>query len=102
MKFPTHAVIGVTTGKLLGDIDGIYRVMSFMLGRPSFTHELAYYGKRAEVLIRRSLPSLPGEFAATHVNKDNFKECLAAWEREFGESFGILKLENGTALSRGH
>lgn len=84
MKFPTHAVLGTTTGHLLGDIGGIYKVISFLIGRPAYTHDLAYYGRRAEKAIKAALPELPGSADAEDINGDNYKEKLAAWEKRFG------------------
>lgn len=89
MKFPVHAVLGTTTGRLLGDIGGIYSVMSFLLGRDAFTHELAYYAHRAETAIRSVLPDLPGRDDAEHVNGENYKECLTAWEWQFGAEIDL-------------
>ena len=37
MKFPTHAVLSVSSGKLMGDIGGLYSVISFLIGRDAFT-----------------------------------------------------------------
>lgn len=84
MKFSTHAVLGTSTGRLLGDIGGIYKVISFLIGRPAYTHDLAYYGRRAEKAIKAARPDLPGSDDAEHVNGDNYKDFLAMWERKLG------------------
>lgn len=84
MKFPTHAVIGTTTGRPLGDIGGIYSVISFLIGRPAFTHEIALYGSRAAAAIKATIPDIPIEADAEHVDGGNYRYCLAGWERQFG------------------
>jgi hypothetical protein len=89
MKFPTHAVLGTSTGRLLGDIGGIYSVISFLIGRDAYTHDLAFYGRRAEAAIKAVRPDLPGPDDAEHVTKDNYKNCLAAWEKQFGNEIDL-------------
>lgn len=89
MKFATADVLGTTTGRLLGDIGGIYKVTSFLIGRDAYTHDLAFYGQRASAAIRSVLPDLPGEGDAEHVNRDNYRECLAAWETQFGAEIDL-------------
>ncbi len=84
MKFPTHAVLGCSTGRLLGDIGGIYSMISFLIGRDAYTHDLAFYGKRAETALRAAMPALPGRADAEHITQDNYRECLATWERQLG------------------
>jgi len=89
MKFPTAAVLSATTGILLGDISGVYRVTSHLLGRSAYTHELAYYGKRVSAAICAAVPGLPGRDAAEQINVDNWQEYLAKWEHEFGPEIDL-------------
>lgn len=89
MRFDTHAVLGTTTGRPLGDIGGIYKVISFLIGRDAYTHDLAFYGKRAAAAVRAARPDLPGEDDAKNITVDNFQACLAAWERQFGTEIDL-------------
>lgn len=89
MKFATADVLGTSTGRLLGDIGGIYRVISYMIGRAAFTHDLAFYGKRASAALKAAVPSLPVSADAEHVTGQNYKDCLAAWESEFGPEIDL-------------
>jgi len=84
MKFPTYAVLSTSTGVLLGDIGGVYGVVSFLIGRDAYTHELAIYGRRASAAIKAALPDLPIAKDAEHVNGGNFRKHLAKWEDRFG------------------
>ena len=83
-KFPTYAVLSVSTGRLLGELGPFYGVFSFLIGRPAFTHELSYYGERASVALRASIPGLPGADDAQHVNGDNYRSFLSGWEKQLG------------------
>lgn len=89
MKFPTHAVLSTCTGRLMGDIGGVYKVTSFLIGRDAFTHELPYYGRRAEKALRAVLPELPGKNDFEHVNGDNYRDVLAEWEAKLGSEIDL-------------
>lgn len=89
MKFKTVDVLSTTTGVLLGDIGGVYKVTSFLIGRPAYTHELAYYGRRASAAIRAAVPSIPTEEDAERVNKDNYNQFLAEWEAKLGTEIDL-------------
>ena len=39
-RFLTVDVLSTTTGRLLGKIDGVYEVVSYLVGRDVYTHEL--------------------------------------------------------------
>ena len=84
MKFATVDVIGTSTGRLLGDIGGIYKVMSYLIGRPAYTHDLAFYGCQASAALKAAMPDLPVAEDAEHVNGGNYRECLAIWVKQFG------------------
>ena len=89
MKFATDAVLGTSTGRLLGDIGGIYKVISLLIGRDAYTHDLAFYGRRASAALKAALPDLPVEKDAEHVTGENYRECLAAWEKQFGPEIDL-------------
>ena len=89
MKFATADVLGTSTGRLLGDIGGIYNVISFMIGRDAFTHDLAFYGRPASAALKAALPDLPVKEDAEHVNGQNYRDCLAAWVKQFGPEIDL-------------
>lgn len=89
MKFATHAVLGASTGRLLGDIGGIYKVISFLIGRDAYTHDLVFYRRQASKALKAAVPALPVEKDAEHVNGKNFQECLATWEKQFGPEIDL-------------
>jgi hypothetical protein len=60
-KFATHGVLSASTGILMGDIGDVYKVTSYLLGRPAYTHELAHYGKRVSEALIICHPELPNE-----------------------------------------
>jgi hypothetical protein len=89
MQFTTNAVLGTSTGRLLGDIGGIYKVLSFMIGRDAYTHDLAFYGRQASAALKAARPDLPVMEDAEHVTGENYRECLATWEKQFGPEIDL-------------
>ena len=89
MKFATADVLGVSTGLLLGDIGGIFKVMSFMLGRDAFTHELAFYGRQASAALKAAIPAIPVEKDAEHITGQNYRVHLAEWQKQFGAEMDL-------------
>lgn len=60
-KFPMQGVLSVSTGVLMGDIGGVYRVINYLIGRDAFNYELAHYGKAAAEALLICHPELPSE-----------------------------------------
>jgi hypothetical protein len=89
MKFATDAVLGASTGRLLGDIGGIYKVTSFLIGRDAYTHDLAFYGRQVSAALKAALPDLPVEKDAEHITGENYRESLATWVKQFGPKIDL-------------
>jgi hypothetical protein len=60
-KFATHGVLSASTGILMGDIGDLYKVVSHLLGRSAYTHELSHYGKRVADALLICHPELPDD-----------------------------------------
>ena len=73
----------------MGDIAGLYQVVSFLLGRNAYTHELGYYGKQVAAAIRVAHPDLPCDEDFAHVSRKNVHDVLAEWEGKFGKTFEL-------------
>lgn len=82
--FATVDVLSTTTGRLLGDIGGVYRVVSYLVGRDVFTHELVTYGRRAAAVIKSAVPAVPTAEDAEHVSGDNFAAFRDSWIQKLG------------------
>lgn len=84
-RFLTQDVLSVATGRLLGDVGGLYKVISYLLGRDAFTHELAVYGRQAAKALKAALPELPNEDDAEHVTAENWRSFRDEWVSRFGK-----------------
>ena len=60
-QLPTLGLLSITDGRLMGGIGDVYRVISFLIGRDAFTHELPMYGRKAEPLLQAMYPGLAGQ-----------------------------------------
>lgn len=87
--FATVDVLSTTTGRLLGDIGGVYRVVSYLVGRDVFTHELVTYGKRAAAAIKAAVPAVPTSEDAEHVDGDNFAAFRDSWIQKLGSEIEL-------------
>ena len=93
--FKTHAVLSTSTGRLMGGIDGVYAVTSYLLGRDAYTHELAFYGEAAQTALRAAHPELPSKVDFEHVNGDNYKAVLAEWTAKLGTHMTLSETLRG-------
>lgn len=89
MRFATNEVLSTSTGRLLGKIDGVYKVVSFLVGRSVFSHELVTYGMQAAAALKAAIPALPSKEDAEHVTGENYKAELAKWEAKFGPEIDL-------------
>lgn len=80
-SFPTHGILSTSTGILMGDIGGVYEVVSYLLERPAFTHELAHYGRQAAEALQICHPELPAT-----ATTENWQEVRDSFIAEWGET----------------
>ena len=64
---PTLGVLSIADGRLMGPrgttpatngIEHVYAAMSHLIGRPAFTHDLAFYGKAAMQIVVADFPDM--------------------------------------------
>lgn len=96
-KFPLGAVLSVLTGKLLtrDGMRDVYGILSHMVGRQLFTHELPMAVRECAPFLQAAFPNLAG-ITGANVNPQNLRSWLAAREKLFGNSFEVPKLEKST------
>ena len=93
--FPIHAVLSTVTGRLMGDIGGVYEVLSWMTGESVFTHQLPRISREAQPVIVAAHPSLQQAIdEAEQVNRDNSLEWLATWTQRYGETLAVPKFNH--------
>lgn len=92
-EFATSSVLSCVTGRLLGDIGGVYEVLGWMSGESLFTHQLPRVNKEAKPVILAMHPHLQQAVdEAEQVTPDNFRQWLQTWEDRYGPTIAVPKL----------
>lgn len=92
-SFPTTDVLSVVTGRLMGEIGGVYRVCSHMAGEDVYTHQLPRVGREAKPVLLAMHPSLQEACdEAAQVTPENYKEWLAVWLTRYGPELSVPRL----------
>lgn len=92
-ELPTNDVLGVVTGRLLGDIGGIYEVLNYMTGESLFTHQLPRIADEARPVILAKYPMLQQAIdEAEQVTTKNWSEWRDRWLGRYGPVMAIPKL----------
>ncbi|WHZ35770.1 hypothetical protein [Sagittula sp. MA-2] len=83
-KFKTHGVLSATTGILMGEIDSLYEVASFLLDRPAYTHELGHYSGAMKSALTIALPGFP-----TEANSENWNDVRLDAISKYGDEIDL-------------
>lgn len=91
-NFKTEDVMSVITGRLIGDIGGVYEVLNWMTGESLFTHQLPRVGREALPVIVAMHPHLQQAVdEATQVTPENYKTWKQAWDDRYGSEIAVPK-----------
>lgn len=96
-EFPTNDVLSTITGRLMGDIGGVYQVLNWMTGEDVFTHQLPRIGREATPVMLAAHPQLAQAIEeADQVTPDNWREWLQRWEDRYGPTIAVPKFTADT------
>lgn len=96
-QFDTADVMSVVTGRLMGDIGGVYKVLNWMTGENLFTHQLPRVGREARPVLLAAHPLLQLAIdEAEQVTPENFKEWRQTWEDRYGPTIAVPKFTADT------
>lgn len=84
--FPISVVMTGVSGRLLCPVSEFHQFVEFLLGHPVFTHEFPAYVETVREEILKYFPSL-AEIDTSIVTNENWRECLTAWENQYGSLF---------------
>jgi len=91
--FPTLDVLGAATGRLIADIGGIYKVLSFAAGEDVYTHQLPRVGREFAAHLKTYRPDLlPCFDEAERVTRETYKDIGADWVARFGETIEVRRM----------
>lgn len=96
-EFATCDVLSTITGRLMGDIGGVYEVLNWMTGESVFTHQLPRIGREARPVMVDAHPQLAQAIEeAEQVNTDNWQEWRQKWEDRYGPTITVPKFTADT------
>ena len=94
MAFPTADVLSTITGRLMGKIEGVYRVLNWMTGESVYTHQIPRIGREAVPVVLAAHPELAQAIEESEqVNPSNYLEWRATWERRYGDTIAVPKFD---------
>lgn len=89
-EFPTADVLSTITGRLMGDIGGVYKVLSWMTDGPVWTHQLPRIGREAMPVLVNLHPALQKAVdEADQVRPDNWQEWREKWLDRYGPTISV-------------
>ena len=92
-QFPTTHVLSIVTGRLMGDIGGVYEVLNWMTGESLFTHQLPRVSYEAKPVIIAAIPALQRAVdEADEVTTENWEKWRDAWLARYGATLAVPKL----------
>lgn len=96
-EFPTADVLSTITGRLMGDIGGVYEVLNWMTGESVFTHQLPRIGREATPVLVAAHPQLAQAVdEAEQVTPQNYREWRQTWEDRYGPMIAVPKFTADT------
>lgn len=90
MQITMGTLLGVTKGKLMGDIDDLYKFYNYYTGASVFTHQLPRLYEQTHKTIAAQYPFLYN-IDLSDVTRDNWKTMLSNLVEEYGDSFDVAR-----------
>jgi len=97
VEFPTQDVVGATSGILLGDFDGIVKVLEFVLSDTLWTHQLPAASRASEPLIYAQHPWIADAnalLAGKAGDVPTLEATIAQIISEHGETVSLVPVED--------
>lgn len=90
-RFHLGAVLSITTGKRLCQMDDIYKLAAHMAGEPVWTHQLPRVGREAKPHLLAQFPAL-ASVTGDEVTPENFAVWLYERIGEHGEWLDVAPM----------
>jgi thiamine pyrophosphate-dependent acetolactate synthase large subunit-like protein len=96
-EFATCDVLSTITGRLIGNMGGIYEVLNYMTGESVFTHQLPRIGREATPVVVAAHPQLQQAIdEAEQVNQENWQQWRQTWEDRYGMTISVPQFTEAT------
>lgn len=92
--FPTTDVLSTITGRLMGDIGGVYEVLNWMTGESIYTHQIPRIGREATPVVVGAHPYLAQAVAESkQVTRENYLEWRDLWLKRYGTTIAVPRFD---------
>ena len=92
-EFPTRDVLSTITGRLMGEMGGVYEVLNWMTGESVYTHQIPRISREAQPAILALHPDLEPTIAeAEQVTQENYLTWRTTWEERYGATITVPKM----------
>lgn len=98
MQFHLGAVLSMTTGKLLCQMDDIYRIAQHLAGEPVWTHQLGRVMTESKPHLLAQFPAL-ANLTGEDVTTENYAAWLLDRVAEHGEWFDVAPMPEHAHVS---
>jgi len=90
MIITLSTLLGVTKGRLMGDMDDLFDFYNFYVGMPVFTQQLPRIYEQTREAITAQHPFL-NSIDLSDITKENYKVILGNLIAEHGDSFDVAR-----------
>jgi len=94
MKFSTLTIVSILTGKQLGRIDDIYKILDFMTADSVFTHQIPRAMRTCRPDLQRQFPDL-AQITPEQITKETAAMISANLVEKFGPELEVAPLPPG-------
>lgn len=95
MKFSTLTIVSVLTGKQLGRIDDVYKILDFMTSDAIFTHQIPRAMKTCRPNLRKQFPDLAAGIDPAVITEGTAAAISATIVEKFGPELEVASLPVG-------
>lgn len=94
MKFPTLTIVSILTGKQLGRIDDVYKILDFMTADAVFTHQIPRAMRTCRPELQRQFPDL-AQITLEQITPENYIEVCHRIIKQHGTEKDVSPLPPG-------
>ena len=94
MKFSTLTIVSVLTGKQLGRIDDVYKILDFMTADAVFTHQIPRAMRTCRPELQRQFPDL-AQITPEQITPENYIEVCRRITEQHGPEKDVSPLPPG-------
>ena len=93
--FPATDVLGAITGRLIGDIGGVYEVCNYMTGESVYTHQLPRICREAQPVIVALHPELQAAVEESEqITRENWQTWRDLWIERYGPEIAVPRFDD--------